>query len=64
MCVAASMSLSPAGQTDRMDRENSRRNRGRKKCLYEDYMSVKDVSDGLKRGQLIQVHTHTQALMY
>ncbi|KAK3568071.1 hypothetical protein QTP86_029700 [Hemibagrus guttatus] len=47
-------SLSPAGQTDRMDRENSRRNRGRKRCLYEDYISSKDVSDGLKRGQLIQ----------
>ncbi|XP_034159362.2 DIS3-like exonuclease 2 [Pangasianodon hypophthalmus] len=48
---AVSMSPSPAGQ---MDRENSRRNRGRKRRLYEDYMSIKDVSDGLKRGQLIQ----------
>ncbi|XP_060772943.1 DIS3-like exonuclease 2 [Neoarius graeffei] len=45
---------SPAGQTDRMDKETSRRNRGRRRRLYEDYMSVKDVSDGLKRGQLIQ----------
>ncbi|XP_026992572.2 DIS3-like exonuclease 2 [Tachysurus fulvidraco] len=45
---------SPAGQTDRMDRENGQRNRGRRRRLYEDYMSVKDVSDGLKRGQLIQ----------
>ncbi|KAG7330693.1 hypothetical protein KOW79_006915 [Hemibagrus wyckioides] len=47
-------SPSTAGQTDRTDRENSRRNRGRKRRLYEDYMSSKDVSDGLKRGQLIQ----------
>ncbi|XP_053485978.1 DIS3-like exonuclease 2 isoform X2 [Ictalurus furcatus] len=51
---AVSMSPSPAGQTDRTDRESSRRNRGRKRQLYEDYMSIKDMSDGLKRGQLIQ----------
>ncbi|XP_053359628.1 DIS3-like exonuclease 2 isoform X1 [Clarias gariepinus] len=54
VCVGVNMSPSPAGQTNRMDRENGRRNRGRKRRLYEDYMSVKDVSDGLKRGELIQ----------
>lgn len=59
MCVCVAMSPSPAGRSDRTDKENKQRNRGRRKHLYDDYMSIKDVSDGLKRGELLQVHTHT-----
>ncbi|XP_072543160.1 DIS3-like exonuclease 2 [Salminus brasiliensis] len=37
---------SPAGK--------NQRNRGGRRRVFEDYMTVRDVSDGLKRGELIQ----------
>ncbi|XP_062850645.1 DIS3-like exonuclease 2 isoform X2 [Trichomycterus rosablanca] len=42
--------VTSAGRTD----QNHGRNRGQRRRVFEEYMSVKDVSDGLKRGQLIQ----------
>lgn len=36
--------------------KKNRGGRGSKKRVFEDYMSFYDVSSGLKRGELIQVH--------
>lgn len=36
--------------------KKNRGGRGSKKRVFEDYMSLYDVSSGLKRGELIQVH--------
>lgn len=45
----ASSSSSPA------DKSKNKGGRGSKKQVFESYMTLEDVSHGLKRGELIQV---------
>lgn len=51
-------SFSPSGANSPADRNKNKGGRGSKKHVFECYMTLEEVSHGLKRGELIQVLRH------
>ena len=55
LCVSSLVGPHGVGASPGDKKSKSKTTRGKKKSIFETYMSKEDVSEGLKRGTLIQV---------